>query len=400
MDGGVAATDKLAGIHALRTVAAVTVFFYHVLAITASSAPGIAAFGHQLTYGVPLFFAVSAFSLMYSTRPYQGQTGWVLRFYLKRYFRIAPLFYVMMIFHVGLYSSMALHPMFPQLPWPGWDKIVLNLTFTFGLSPLDTSSLVMTGWSVGVEMLFYLVFPLFLVLIRNIRDALVFVVLSHITGELARPILDPLAPVIFTVTLSDQHFLTNLRYFAFGILAFHIYNKFGNTAVSAGPSAQRAAIFGHMTFAGLSLILIYLLAAFRPWLISTYHLDMVAWGLLFTVLCVWVTLRPIRFLSWTPFQYLGERSYSLYLLHFPIMLLLVPSAFWVFETLRPAFGDAALILAVVLVYIPVVLLSALTYLLVEKPGMNLGRKVIRATMGAAVDGGSPQIAGKINVKAD
>jgi peptidoglycan/LPS O-acetylase OafA/YrhL len=370
-------SDLLPGIHALRVVAAATVYLLHAINLTADFGPRAVAFANQLTFGVPLFFAVSAFSLMYSTRLYQGTPGWIARFYLKRYFRIAPLFYFMLIVSVGLVTSMSLGKYIPQRPFPEWGEFLLNLTFTFGLSPRDVSSLVLIGWSVGTEMLFYLIFPLVLVGVRGIGSALAFVIASVVVGEIARPILDPIAPQAFFTTLSDYHILTNLRYFAFGVLAFHIFTKLRETQL-AKPDARWLPVSAfHLLCGTASAALAVAVVVFTPQLEQIYHLDTVVWGTLFLVMCVWWGLRPFGLLAWAPVQYLGERSYSLYLVHFPVILLMAPLIQRASETLAPAIGGWTVPIVVGGAYLPVVAVSALTYKLFEAPGMELGRVLSR-----------------------
>ncbi|MDX2277381.1 MAG: hypothetical protein NW206_18190 [Hyphomonadaceae bacterium] len=98
------------------------------------------------------------------------------------------------------------------------------------------------------------------------------------------------------------------------------------------------------------------------------------WGVLFAVLCLWFTVRPLSMLRWAPLQYLGERSYSLYLVHFPMMLLLMTPMRWLLVTTEPTIGTAwATAIAIAVVYASVVLVSAISYRLIERPGMELGR---------------------------
>lgn len=375
-------TDRLPGIHALRVVAAFTVFLLHVLNLTANFVEPVTRISGALDFGVPLFFAVSAFSLMYSTRPYQGTPRWVSRFYLKRFFRIAPLFYFMLVTETIMLSTISLGGFFPQKDWPDAFSIFLNVFFLFGLVPGYTPSMVLVGWSVGAEMLFYAMFPILLVYVRGIWPALAFVIFAQVIGEIARPILDPLAHYAFMVTLSDEHIIPNLRYFAFGILAFHVFDRLSGTRLAAPDAGVAIAAAFHATCALLAGALIALVVLYKSQLEATWHLEMPVWGALFAVLCVWFTVRPIRFFAWEPIQYLGERSYSLYLVHFPGLLLLAPFTGWAFNVLHPAMGDWALAVAVVATYLPIVLVSAITYRFIERPGMELGKRMTRRLGGS------------------
>lgn len=378
-----AAAEKLPGIHALRVIAAIAVYLLHILKLTADFPLDLKSAAEILHFGVPLFFAASAFSLMYSTQPYAGTPGWVGRFYLKRYFRIAPLFYLMLVVDVVLVTTISFDyiqsfdVIFPQRPYPGWQDILLSLTFTFGLSPDHVHSLVFIGWSVGTEMLFYLVFPLVLLSVRGIRSALLLFLASIVWGEIARPMLDTLMEPYLFVYYSHFHIVTNFRYFAAGVLAFQIFRTLRSGGLGSAKSGTPEVILFHGVCATMTAVFVAVLAAFDRPLEQIYRLDMAVWSGLFIVLCVWFALRPLAVLRWAPIQFLGERSYSLYLVHMPVLLLLAPVIADGYDQLRPAIGVWAIPLVVVAAYLPVVALSTLTYALVERPGMDLGRLIIR-----------------------
>jgi peptidoglycan/LPS O-acetylase OafA/YrhL len=119
---------------------------------------------------VPLFFALSAFSLLYgySSRLFEAES--LQRFYVRRLFRILPLFYVMLAIYVCLEKIL------------GSDlsnsEILLNITFLFPFLPGKHESIVWAGWSLGVEWLFYATFPIFALLARRITlSAVAFILL-------------------------------------------------------------------------------------------------------------------------------------------------------------------------------------------------------------------------------
>jgi peptidoglycan/LPS O-acetylase OafA/YrhL len=88
---------------------------------------------------------------------------------IKRFFKIAPLFYFVMVFEIGrqaFYGGAAV----------GSSRIVLNLAFTFEFIPF--AGIVCGDGSVGVEMIFYAIFPVLLLTIRTHRSALIFLIIS------------------------------------------------------------------------------------------------------------------------------------------------------------------------------------------------------------------------------
>lgn len=128
----------LPGIHGLRGAAAVAVVVYHTILIAGTSATGWLTFaGKYFGYSVHLFFVLSAFSLMYSTLPTTCNKNWVQTYLIKRFFRIAPLFYFMILLSVSWRYASRVPPAMPEL--------LTNITFTFGLVPPYTGGLVMGG---------------------------------------------------------------------------------------------------------------------------------------------------------------------------------------------------------------------------------------------------------------
>jgi peptidoglycan/LPS O-acetylase OafA/YrhL len=105
-------------------------------------------------YGVQLFFIASALTLMLSQKRHRVESRPWLKFMLRRFFRIAPLYYLATLFYFAYFT--ALHKGVPFLAVPA------NLLFIHGLIPPLINIVPPGGWSVGAEMLFYLAFfPLF-----------------------------------------------------------------------------------------------------------------------------------------------------------------------------------------------------------------------------------------------
>ena len=89
---------RLDFLDALRGLAALWVVPYHTILIPspALETPPWAALARVGGMGVTLFFVVSAFSLCH-TLPLHRDDRPLLAFYLRRLFRIAPLFYTLMV---------------------------------------------------------------------------------------------------------------------------------------------------------------------------------------------------------------------------------------------------------------------------------------------------------------
>ena len=157
----------------MRGIAALCIFIYHIYGTT-----GIITnwaypirivperFLDLTLAGIPLFFILSAFTLYLSLDNRAGEKRKFFKFYLRRFFRIAPLFYLLLILVV-------LDSLIIQRGVPSWQDILANFTFTFTWFRKNSQlSLFSDGWTVGVEMLFYSVLPLIFIKVNNIWRSL------------------------------------------------------------------------------------------------------------------------------------------------------------------------------------------------------------------------------------
>jgi len=375
------ANERVPGLDALRVIASVSVFLWSCLHITALSIKAARAVSDYFDFGIPLFFALSAFSLMYATRSYQGSPFWIERFYIKRFFRIAPLYYVLMIIEIPLLHFVQLG-VFPKAPFPDFISIFLNFTFLFGASPIHETGLVLGSWPVGVGMLFYLVFPFLLMWRQSFLSVTLMILATTAIGELMRPVLDPMANVGFPFTVSTFNVLANLRYFAFGMLAFLAYDRLRvGPLAGTNPAPKTIAIF-HLACLVLSAVLILLLVLGGERLKAFWRLDTVLSGMIFAVLIVWSALAPRFIFAQSPVRFFSERSYSLFLFNLPLVLLLAPFTQRLYRDLASLMGEWAIIPALVGTYAPIVVVSAIAYAAIEKPGMDLGERAAASFLAA------------------
>ncbi len=116
-------------------------------------------------YGVQLFFVISAVTIFMTLEAdrarYRAATHVTARFYVKRFFRIAPLYYVAILAY-GLMSWYTYNFQSDHASILGphdASDVVLNLLFLHAVSASAINNVVPGGWSIGVEMLFYAIAP-------------------------------------------------------------------------------------------------------------------------------------------------------------------------------------------------------------------------------------------------
>jgi len=153
---GDASGERVLGWDVLRGSSAFAVAIYHLLYWQ-----GVASIHTFGSYGVYLFFVLSGASLAYTYagRLAQGQFSY-RSFLWVRYMRLAPLYLVLI----------------PLLPWKvigGFENLAwvrtwaLNVSFLFGFFDPTQSSMLIGGWSLGIEAIFYLVFPVLLLMVTR-----------------------------------------------------------------------------------------------------------------------------------------------------------------------------------------------------------------------------------------
>lgn len=164
-----ASNPRVLGWDVLRGMCALAVAVYHLL-----HWQDIASVSTLGSYGVYLFFVLSGASLAYTYAGRLEEGAFSFRGFLwVRYMRLAPLYLVLMLavmpwklFKEGATASLM-------------GKAALNASFLFGFVDPAVNSLLIGGWSLGIEALYYLVFPVLLVLAASSRRLVlaVFVVL-------------------------------------------------------------------------------------------------------------------------------------------------------------------------------------------------------------------------------
>lgn len=155
--------QKLHGLDHLRALAISFVFLFHYYILSAGQPawlPDWASFGWT---GVDLFFVLSGFLIASQlfAQIKLGQQISFKQFFLKRFFRIIPAFWVTLT----LYFCLPFFREKESLP-PLWKFLTFTQNFGLNLKEFGTFS---HAWSLCVEEHFYLFLPLILILLQSTR---------------------------------------------------------------------------------------------------------------------------------------------------------------------------------------------------------------------------------------
>jgi peptidoglycan/LPS O-acetylase OafA/YrhL len=155
-------SKKIIGVDILRAVAALGVFYYHSHSGTRLARyTGFTFFNYTdsfgATYAVPLFFLISGYCIHASNIKYLASNSALplKDYYLRRFLRIYPAFFVALLFAIAVNYLQQ-----PPIHIAVLDAVAhLFLLQGFTAAYFNTINTVL--WTVSIEMAFYLIYPLF-----------------------------------------------------------------------------------------------------------------------------------------------------------------------------------------------------------------------------------------------
>lgn len=322
----------LPGIQHLRAIAAFLVVFYHITASVAREAGQGVVFVLGAV-GVDMFFVLSGFVMAMVVGRAEVIDG---GFFLRRFARIAPLYYLMTL---GLFALALAAPGLLNTAQADTTHLLRSLLFL----PTETAGgglqpILGLGWTLNYEMFFY---ALIAVMTRFFRDERLNGVIVILVAFAALGALAP-APSAWVRFYTDPVILE----FALGILVFRLvgHARFGDgAALAALVLGATVLMLGPLPANGLPRL--------------------VWWGLP-AALVVAGSIRALDFASpWL--RALGDWSYSTYLLHVYVIQAAV-------KLMLPAIGlETPSVLATAAVSLPLIVLgSAVLYRFIEMPAMR------------------------------
>lgn len=302
--------------------------------------------------GVQLFFILSAFTLfMTSLKRYKTDNKPLVSFYIRRFFRIAPFWWLIIAFWAGLYAIS-----------PG--IILMSVTFIFGFFRfINGVEFVPGGWTLFIEETFYIFLPLIRKYINSIYYALslfLFLLIVRFTWLYIGSNFDILHNNNFLVFAPPAQWFA----FALGIIFFFIHQN--NLFIK---TISRKDINTLLTMVTICIILLFL------------GEDMVLSSLALLMVCL-SSINPSSFFGkisrYKALKDFGKRCYSIYLLQFIVLLQLNPIMNNFFK--RNGLGEKSHEFKL-LIYFPVVcivlyIVSLITFKFVEKPSISYGRRLI------------------------
>jgi peptidoglycan/LPS O-acetylase OafA/YrhL len=353
---------RIEALDALRGIAAALIVFVHVFALNHIELPGyLPSVAPYLLLGVEMFFVLSAFSLCLGYFGKLETSAQMSDYFIRRLFRIAPLWYFLLAIWIVVMSIYFVPPTA--------GAVFLNATFLFGLLPNgQLSSIVWAGWSIGVEMLFYVIFPLLLLVTTNIKRTAIALAFSVVAAICIEQYLIGLGlPKTPRYVMLHQ-----LPLFISGILAFHVYRSMAPLS-EAARRARGKILF----FLSLAALLVFCCASGKPLVVNGITLYRYVAGLCFAGMILGLALWPAAIIVNRLTVWAGVRGYSIYLLHPLAVYFTIPFVQSAIYGGNVKSGDwLPLALSFGLVLLITLAASAFTYRWVEQPGVAQGRRAV------------------------
>lgn len=389
----------LTNLTALRGIAALLILVFHFNLFVMPLVPLSLTTAHQQWYlFVDFFFVLSGFVMMhvygdwFANSPGRASFG---RFMAARFARVYPLHLFTFLWVLGLYGLLRIN----NVPIKGFTALIMDpaaipwqlILAQAPVIPNFTGTWNTPSWSISMEWWAYVLFP-FLVrpLIRPVGvgrlltgiillAGYLWLMLYALPNQPVPPELPNRAPTYTSINViqGPLGFLRCLLGFGTGLLTHTLYTQ------QWGFRWLRRSWTMSLLFGGLMV----------AWHVVPNLPDLVAIGVfvLLILMAAYNTTQVYRFLNTKPLQRIGDWSYSIYLVHIPIIF-----TFLVASMLNPKPGPPTQGAIPAPVYNPMapvlcltflcltVALAALLYGFLEKPARHFFNARFRSGAGVMV----------------
>ena len=357
----------LPSIDSLRALAVLAVIIYHV---DVNYLPG----GFL---GVDLFFVLSGYLISSLIIKEYRKTGSLnlYNFYIRRARRLLPAVYfmitvglvVMVLFNEVLLRKSHLDAIFGYIYSSNWWYIFHKLDYfdSFGAqSPFKHL------WSLAIEEQFYMIFPLLFLLVNRKKKSkdgtyklnknFLYVILGLILVSLIAHIL------LFDINnISRIYFGTDTRAFSLlvGVVGAILYPM---ERLHAKVTLQQNMVYSVVSLVSIATLITVMIytSEYNTLLYRGGFLLVAILGLIVIISSGKQHTLMSRLLSFKPVVFIGKISYSLYLWHFPVLVLTTPVS---------EIGNPNIIFVILRVILTFILATA-SYVFVETPIRKLGFK--------------------------
>lgn len=312
----------------MRGISILLVFFFHL---------NLTLFGNGFL-GVDIFFVISGF-LMAKVYGDIATVPEIKAYLAKRFSRLLPAYFFVLLATLAISVIIVLPHELATINRHGiWSAFLApNIGFWMDNSYFDSSQLkpLLNFWSLGVEIQFYFIFPFLLWVFRKSKVSVLVLTFLSMAAFFAIHKISPKTAFFFMPT----------RVWEFMVGFF----------ITLAPSPERRFSW----LGALSLSAIVLLVLFLPDIQKNIVIATIA-TVIFTALVIYCRI-PELIENSRVFATFGKYSYSIYLVHFPVIVL---TNYMPFHGTQLAPADSSSLLGIIVLTL---VLSFGLYHLVENP---------------------------------
>ena len=314
----------------LRLILAVLVFFAHWNILTSQDISN--QLFHLSGYAVHMFFIVSGFLIFWSFDADQNKK----HFYIKRFFRIFPLYAFLIILQTLFFIGFSDGSTFEVIKYFIANIFFLNfLAPSVGstLSSLEVNAINGSLWTLKNEVVFYLIVPLLFMFYKKWGGYILLILYSLSVAYMFA--VDYLGIEKLLVQFPAQ-----VRLFMVGILLYILFDKFNKKNIYF-----------------LAIVSLILLIVLKDNTSFNYILYPFCIGFVMIFLVYFVKNIQVNF----------DFSYSLYILHFPVIQL---ALYFEINPTNP-------IISFVVLFAVILVLSYFSEKYIEKRFIKIGREIVK-----------------------
>ena len=314
----------------LRLVLAILVYFAHWNILTSQDISN--QLFHLSGYAVHMFFIVSGFLIFWSFDADQNKKN----FYIKRFFRIFPLYAFLIILQTLFFIGFSDGSTFEVIKYFIANIFFLNfLAPSVGstLSSLEVNAINGSLWTLKNEVVFYLIVPLLFMFYKKWGGYILLILYSLSVVYMFA--VDYLGMEKLLVQFPAQ-----VRLFMVGILLYILFDKFNKNNIYL-----------------LAIVSLILLIFLKDNTYFNYILYPFCIGFMMIFLVYFVKNIKVNF----------DFSYSLYILHFPVIQL---ALYFEINPTNP-------IISFVVLFAVILVLSYFSEKYIEKRFIKIGREIVK-----------------------
>jgi peptidoglycan/LPS O-acetylase OafA/YrhL len=360
---------KFAYIDTLRAIAILMVVLVHTSQHIENIHPMVAGFSAYCQMGVQLFFVASALTLCLSFQTKESEPRSIAAFYVRRFFRIAPLYYlaIPLYFTLWVVKGRFLEGTFKAPEQYNALNVLSNMSFVHDFVPSAQNNIVPGGWSIGVEMAFYLFFPMLYMFFKKFNFDRKMILSAIFFSLFCNVAINFVFSTYFDTSVSNQSFsyyliLNHLPVFLIGILVFSILR---------GQHAQKIS-----SFVAVGVFIVFSIFSVLIWNID-WKISFLIVPTLSGASFAGLALLASQIRSYPKLvQRIGILSYPIYILHFICTEAIEPVLVRKWDAILPTNPNLQLFIIYGLNVFFAVAMAWLANKLIEAPGIEIGRRLV------------------------